>query len=73
MLWKVLFPNMVILCCDIFCVWILLYITMLDGPLSGMVSLLFVLGEVPFLTMLDDLILTWLDSCYVDSCMIGEI
>ena len=32
----------------------------------------FVLGEVPFLTMLDDLILTWLDNCYVDRCMIGE-
>ena len=46
---------------------------MLDGPLSGMVFSSFVLGEVPFLTMLDDLILTWLDNCYVDRCMIGEI
>ena len=40
-----------------------LYVTMLDGPRSNMVTFLCI-WLVSFLTMLGDSFLTWLDYCY---------
>ena len=64
------FPNMIMCYVEdvLFDFMWSLYIIILDGPRSNMVTFLCI-WLVSFLTMLGDSFLTWLDLCYCVDCL----